>query len=460
MFRRSSVRRVGYHSHDVQQDQMLGYSPFGWNYLLPQNMVFPWRVNRNMTMAHRNTRAPRAKYTGVWVDVEPMPVVMQEALKPWLSKLALGRTLPPTDPAEAIADFEKISPLLLKNNNNNNNQNSLESQTVRCWLAKVIQLCAMKKQNDLGVELWKKFLSSSSSSSSSSVPVEINLASALLYCTAGSSADAAFFHELFNRCASREDSVGWNATQSFNVNLWNSLLSNRGLKGDEAGVLMIFRELASLQYDVNTLSGDCIIVALNCIKSDELYTEVKEKVLPLFAAERVKVLGYTYTKLRSKAEMAAASGGEEEKSDDNSNNNETAHSVYFNKTLTHAELPENDKMYYHVSWHSRVRQPMEFMPRRLYFDYKPSMAAAKSGTEARKNAKDIVKDRIKTWKEEGLLPEDYDENQELKFHDSASAYKNSMRSEKWKKTPGFLNTPERSGSLLTSGLAGKGPGGK
>ena len=45
--------------------------------------------------------------------------------------------------------------------------------------------------------------------------------------------------------------------------------------------------------------------------------------------------------------------------------------------------------------------------------------------------------------------------EEVKFTDFSANYKNSLRAERWKKTPEFLNKPHLSGSLLTSGLAGK-----
>ena len=51
---------------------------------------------------------------------------------------------------------------------------------------------------------------------------------------------------------------------------------------------------------------------------------------------------------------------------------------------------------------------------------------------------------------------DYDEKvEEVKFTDFSTNYKNSLRAERWKKTPEFLNKPHLSGSLLTSSLAGK-----
>ena len=500
MLRRTRLTRLGYHPPDTSADNMIRNSPFGWNYLLPQNMTFPHRVNRNMTMPYTNTRAPRAKYVGVWIDLEPMPPVMQEALKPWLSKLALGRELPTTDPAEAIADFEKIAPALLKGSKQRREKQQSSSSkaipssqarnelkkmvrksrfdfnadasssvptpeeiTLQSWMAKVIQLCAMKKQNDLGVELWKKFSAQITADNSAFVP-ELNLSMAVLYCFSGSSVEHEVFHETFNRVCGREaahtsTTNGWNASQSFPTNLWNYLLKQRGIKGDELGILMIFRELANLQYAVDQLSSDCIILGLNAIKTEEHYTEVKERVLNLFAPDRAVILARTYTKLRSKAELLAENDEELSEAQEEARKQleaETTHSIYHSTPLTHKELPENDKMYYHVQWHSTVRQPMDFLPRRLFFDYKPSLSSSKGGaSEARRNASDIVADRIKTWKEQGLLPEDFDEKEEVQYNDFAANYKNSMRAEKWKKTPEFLNKPHLSGSLLTSGLGGK-----
>ena len=337
-----------------------------------------------------------------------------------------------------------------------------EEINFQSWLAKVIQLCAMKKQNDLGLELWKKY------SEQLTCTPELNLAMSVAYCIGGSSsAENEVFHEVFNRACARNSNNSnntenncWNATQSFPVNLWNYLLKYRGMKGDELGVLMIFRELANLQYPVDHLSGDCILLGLNCIKSDEhYYSEVKQRVMNLFSPDKALSLAKIYTTLRSKAEIFAENEEELTEAQEEAKKlleAETSHSIFHSSALTHKELPENDKMYYHVQWHSTIRQPMSFLPRRLYFDYKPSLSSSKSGSEARRNASDIVADRIKAWKEQGLLPEDYDEKEEeVKITDFSANYKNSLRAERWKKTPEFLNKPHLSGSLLTSGLAGK-----
>lgn len=50
-----------------------------------------------------------------------------------------------------------------------------------------------------------------------------------------------------------------------------------------------------------------------------------------------------------------------------------------------------------------MRQPRQFVPRQLYFDYKPSSII--SGAQS-SNAKieEIVKEKIAKWKEEGVLP--------------------------------------------------------
>ena len=96
-----------------------------------------------------------------------------------------------------------------------------EEITFQNWLAKGIQLCAMKKQNDLGLELWKKY------SEQLTCTPELNLAMSVAYCIGGSSsAENEVFHEVFNCACARSNnntennSTCWNdATNAFPVNL-------------------------------------------------------------------------------------------------------------------------------------------------------------------------------------------------------------------------------------------------
>merc|ERR1711916_418026 len=87
---------------------------------------------------------------------------------------------------------------------------------------------------------------------------------------------------------------------------------------------------------------------------------------------------------------------------------------------------ENGNMFYHVHWHASIRQPMPFLPRRLFFDYKPANAVEDQAKFSSKSAEKILEERLKTWKEQGLVPED-------KVDDKTEKFMFWRRQEKWKK---------------------------
>ncbi len=479
MLKRTSLRRFGYQSHDVVHDQSIGYSPFGWNYMLPQNMTAPWRVNRTMTKPFFDPNYRIPKYLpGVHVSMEDMPATMQVALKPWLDKLALGRTLPATDPADAIADFRRIAPRID------------DGRTLRVWAAKVMQLGAMKgsagadaafelvwkgivkgEDEALAKELRPVMFPDSSGGSKKKLALEHDFVVALLYCAAQSSlVDAALFAEVF-KLATSPESVWHTTPHRFSTRLWECLLRRCGQKGDEQGVLLTLREMVDHRFDFDVLNTRALVWGLNAVKSDEGYAEVK-KLLFHLTPEKTLKLAKQYTRQRRIAEeqgdeepAAPADDGEEQKHKDivgGSNNTSAGGSprslgYRFPVVPKSERIPtDNDKMYYHVSWHNRLRRPLEFFPRRLYFDYKPSMTGGdtrNNNREARRQIKDIIAEKIAAWKEEGLLPEDYDDSG-IRFHNRSAAFKAALRQETWKKKPNFLKKPEY-GEGMFSGVGAK-----
>jgi len=149
-----------------------------------------------------------------------------------------------------------------------------------------------------------------------------------------------------------------------------------------------------------------LVIALNCVTDKNVYNFVK-KYLFHFGERKVKFLRTTYSNLRGH-------GAER----------------------LRVPLKENDAMYYHVCWHASVRQPRQFSPRQLYFDYSPSSIGGALNSSAKID--DIVKEKIDKWKSEGLLPEDYEH--EDRVYDRTVAFKNIARHERWKKTPRALKS--------------------
>jgi hypothetical protein len=384
MLRRSTVAR-GHLPINPDTNPSFQYSPFHWNYMLPQNMEAPRRVNRAMSMPYQGRRVN--KFKGVWIATDMDPA-FRVALEPYLSKLPLTRVVPPTPPTEAVKDFEKVGKLVG------------DERSRRGWLAKVAHLCAIHKKADLVLPLWALECHAQYVSGTAVPPLP--LAQAMVYCTAASG--AAEWRGFFDCCLQNK----WNHTPMFDLELWNQLLLNIGSLGDGAGVMAVLREMIDVQVNLDQVNAVALVQALNAVTEAEGYAEIK-KFLFLLSADKSLILLKTYTKLRSAAEL---------------------------KTKGAAELMVNDNMFHHVHWHSRVRQPMQFTPRQTYFDYIPTSGVTADKRNARKSGDDIVKDKIEKWKSEGLLPEDYVHEETV--YDKTASFKQTARSEKWKKKPVWI----------------------
>ncbi|EPY19757.1 hypothetical protein STCU_09307 [Strigomonas culicis] len=222
------------------------------------------------------------------------------------------------------------------------------------------------------------------------------LVQAILFCC--SKSDHAGWRPIFARCLKD----GWNLTPHFDTPQWSYLLKSAGRQGDEAGVQLLLEEMLDVQADLDRLEARSLVLALNAVTDKAIYNYVKRYLFHL-GERKIKFLRITYTDLRG-------------------------HGAAKLRT----PLKENDTMYYHVCWHASIRQPQQFSPRQLYFDYTPSTLG---GTSHTANAKvdDIVKDKIEKWKAEGLLPEDY--VHEDRVYDRTASFKSVARQEKWKKQP-------------------------
>lgn len=335
-------------------------------------------VNRRFEVPFRGHGRHVNKFRGVWVPLD-IPATYRIALAPQLEKLALGRSIPKTEPSEAVDDFKKISPLV-------------EELFVRdAWLAKVVQLCAFHKTSDLPHELWQQHCAARFASCVPPLP----LVTAMLYSYAAS--DSAECAKFFRRCLKDE----WNMAPHFHVELWNQLLRSAGAQQDEGFVTLLLAEMLDVHADTERLEANKVVRALNAIKGKESYEYVK-KYLFHFGESKTKALAIEYKKLRSDESQ---------------------------------QLPENDAMFYHVLWHAEIRQPRTFSPRQLYFDYQPG-ALEKSSHSPNAKVDSVVKDKIQQWKDQGLLPEDYEHTD--KVYDKGAAYKSIIRKEDWKKWPKMI----------------------
>lgn len=384
MLRRTCRRNIGYTPVNPDTSPMLQYNNYHWHYNFSQNMEAPSNVNRRMAAPFSSVQVNVNKFRGVWVDFNMAPA-FRIALAPQLDKLPLGRKIPNTDPSEAIADFEAVSPLVG------------DVGVKDAWLAKVIQLCGFHKKADGAVALFAKHCEARLAAGETP---HLPLIIAMLFCL--SSSNHANWKPLFERCLKS----GWNVTPHFPTKLWDTLLMGAGQSGDQQGVRLLLEEMLDVQADLDRLKATCVVMALNAIESKADYEYVK-KYLFNFGEKKTLALAKVYSSMRTSEGDAA--------------------------------IKDNDKMYYHVMWHSSIRQPRQFSPRQLYFDYQPS-ALTKSTHHPNTKIETVVKDKIEQWKKEGLLPEDYEHTD--KVYDRQAAYKSIIRHEKWKKHPAFLKDPK------------------
>ncbi|CUI15127.1 Hypothetical protein, putative [Bodo saltans] len=360
---------------------MIQYSNYHWHYNFPQGMEAPRRVNRFKEAPFTRLKTNTHRYQGVWVDLE-MATAYRVALAPQLEKLALGRQVPSTPLAEAVADFEKYAPLLE------------ESKVKEAWIAKVAQLGGLQRSSEGVQQLWNQHLEgqygvTAAAAASPSLPVVLGVL--FSYAASGN----AEWKPFFQRCLKS----GWNMTPHFPVSLWNELLQASGMLGDELGVILLLEEMLDVHADIEHLDSMCFLKALNAVEGQESYNYVKKYLFHVSEA-KAKQLSRAYTTLRKQSESIG--------------------------------LKDNDKMFYHVLWHNSIRQPQSFSPRQQYFDYTPS---ANLNVAHNSNAKieTILKDKIERWKAEGVVPADYEHTD--KVYDKSAAYKNIIRKEKWKKWP-------------------------
>lgn len=367
---------------DGMQDRSVSDSMFGWSYLFPQHMVMPHTVNRTKSMPYRSREFSNS-FKSVWIPLDMHPVY-RAALEPYLRKLALTRAVPPTKPAEAVADWKAKAPLID------------DAPTRHAWLAKVLHLCGIHKAADDGLALWAEECHADYVTGDA-VPT-VGLGTAVVYCAAAGR--AAEWRQFYECCLQRK----WNITPHFETPMWNELLECAAAKADGEAVVLLLDEMVDVQFTLEWLDASALVRALNAVTETAHYERIK-KILFAFTPEKTEQVIKRYTSLRSRAELEVEG----------------------------AEMPENDVMFYHVHWHNRIRHPLTFNPRQQFFDYKPSAAVDTQTKLSKKTAAQLVEERMERWKAEGLVPEDYEHKQHI--DDVSERHKEAMRTEFWKRKP-------------------------
>lgn len=348
---------------DGQTDPSISYSPFGWNYALPQNMTAPFRPNRSMPVPRTSLGFHKA--LGVWIDCEIHPA-FRVALDPYLRKLPLTRIVPATTADTAINDFNQIGVRVG------------DTASRHGYLAKVLQLCAMRK-SVAGYVLWQ---SQCESYLNGEVP-SAALAKSVLYLLVECRHDD--WKTIFTHCMKHK----WDLTPKFCMALWNKVLRCAADKRDEQGVRMILEEMHDVQVAWTNVGMMPLVTAFNAIISDEGYVWFKQFLFNIEMKKITSIAKY-YTATRSRIELKLKIP----EAQDND-----------------VVLPENDRVYYHVQWHNRIRSPMHFTPRQLYFDYFPQKESSDVAAPAdprKERVPDLVRRKVKAFQLQGLLPEDYD----------------------------------------------------
>jgi len=388
MLRRSLVG-LSYMGTNVDTDPSINRSVFGWSELHMQGLVSPSAHNREAAMPARRYGAKRA-YHNVWVDLEMHPA-MRVALDPYLRKLPLTRAVPNTKLSDAADEYAKIAPRV----------GDVASR--HGWLAKVAQLGGLKGSSSEVLPLWATECHELYVTGDAVPPTP--LAIGMCFCTAASKAPE--WRSFFQCCLRNK----WNLTPHFSPAMWTTLLSCAGRMGDEDGVLEIIDEMVDLGVNLNNIGADAFVRGFNAVTGEEAYERVK-KFLFLLDQEKVTSIFKRYYGLRAAVEREEADG---------------------------EGFTDNDNMFYHVHWHNSIRQPQRFVPRRLFFDYKPSTFIDDEKKFHKKSVDSILEARLAKWKEEGLVPEDYVDT--TKVEDINEKFDFWARQEKWKKKPTWKNVP-------------------
>ena len=398
---RRSIARKGFQMTNPDVDPSYQFSPFGWHYSASQVMPLPRRHNRTHSMPYRGIHVKRYKGVSIRVTDEQLHPVFRVALEPFLSKLMWNRVIPSTNAADAVNEYVAVSPRVGDVNSKH------------AWLAKCAELCAVKESaTERIVDLWLAEDCQSRYVTGTRKPSE-PLVKGILCCAAVGLHPG--WKTLFSYCAAK---TKWNLTPSFCTVQWSQLLTCAGKLSDEVGVVALLDEMIDVQADTERLSDPALVWALNAIVSAPQYAAAKN-FLQKLTVDKVKRIAKKYRGMRRQAEMTA--DGAVVASDRE-------------KTMW-AMFRENDAMLYHVQWFERMKSPLAFNPRQLYFNFSPPKEVDKRDA-IKMTAEQVVKAKVDKWKDEGYLPADYVHDDVIDDQEQRS--KNVLRQERWKKKPKIL----------------------
>jgi hypothetical protein len=386
---RRSIVALSYLGTNADTDPSINRGVFGWSELLPQGMPVPSAHNREVSMPGRRYGGKRA-YHSVWVDLQMHPA-FRVALDPYLRKLPLTRIVPATKVADAAADYASVAPKV----------GDIASR--HGWLAKVAQLGGLKRTSSEVLPLWAMDCHAMYVTGDAVPPPA--LAVAMCFCTAASQAPE---WRSFFQCSLASK---WDATKHFTPALWSELLACAGRLGDEDGVLALLDEMVDLQVNLQNIAADGFARAFNAVTGQEAYERIK-KFLFMVEHDKVTDIFKRYYGLRAAVEREDPAG---------------------------EGFRDNDNMFYHVHWHNTIRQPLKFMPRRQYFDYKPTTFVDDEKKFHKRSVDSILEERLAKWKEQGLVPDDYQDH--TKVDDVNEKFDFWARQEKWKKKPTWKKVP-------------------
>ncbi|KNH06874.1 beta-tubulin [Perkinsela sp. CCAP 1560/4] len=427
MFLRTRKSRL-HHQTDPDNTPIHQYSPFGWHYLNPGGIDRPRLHNRNygrLWHAHAAT-GNQSFRLNISQFLHPS---LQFALQPFLATIAETHTQVENgiSVVDIVDHYRKIKDALPR----------YQRDTL---FAAVVNICRntatfqeVKKiwQSDLTeqyVAPWKALSEKSHRGIDPLEPDYTNINALTTYCqnlpdtTSATSFPGSASGELgkvgvnvpplplaealLHSAAVAKDPLwkeifllsrksAWNTSPHYHGSLWSAVLRAAGSLADAKGVIDVLKEIISCNVLWQTIESEDYAIAINAVTADDEYTELKE-LLGFFPTPTVTNLRHRYVELRN-AE----------------------------------KIPRNDKVFYHVHWLFRTRKPMHFLPRREYFDYKPSTSKTENVTQ-KKKIKDILQQRLELWKKDGTLPADYSE-QNITVDDAKDQTIDRFKKEPWKK---------------------------
>eukprot|EP00759_Apiculatamorpha_spiralis_P043949 PhF_6_TR41083/c0_g1_i1/m.62239 len=361
---RRSLSQFRHHVTDADNTPIHMYSPFGWHYLNPGGINHPRTQNRNYGLVW-NLHNKHGDHS-IRIDISKiMHPAYFIALEPFLKQLAPDNA----NPQDVLKEYMRIAPRLPESERH-------------ALLAKVGGFCGDTKLYASLKPIWDRDGAPQYVQGNAVPSVELAIGITQAACAS----DSPDWKVLFD-CGKKDK---WNTTPHYPERLWGLMIRCAANSKDENGVMDILEEAFDCRANIDVIPPEDYVTAFNSIQGDAAYERMKKFLFHLSSPAAIR-LRHKYVNMRMKE-----------------------------------QIPLNDKIFYHVHWHQVIRQPMHFLPRRLYFDYTPSHASKLGGKPG--NTDELVKQRVQQWKEEGLLPED---SEGLKINTKADFFYERHRKVGW-----------------------------